>query len=325
MTFRPYHAVSVPKTVDLEEGFRHIEKPLTTAMLRNIPNRYTQASLLHEIEDEGFSGSFNFFYLPMDTHNRTNVGYAFINFKTPEDMSRFTKLFAGYNFKDHASQKIARVSPAHIQGFEENIRHFANRAVAHSRNSQYRPLVVHQGQQLDLTEAYDLLCKKGSAAAASPEPAEQHLDPAAAEFFPAMPASAFSIGAPDWMSALLPFINEQQWSMAMPMFVPSALTSASDLKDELADPESFTMAKKSFEDAVSKWIAEELHGGMALTSSVCETSSSTDGGSGVPSSSGTPRSPPGLSGYGRRHHVFHMDTDGDDNMGHESSMPGLDC
>ena len=53
-------------------------------MLRNIPNRYSQASLLEEIDLAGFKGSYDFFYLPMDTQNRTNVGYAFINFLTTE-------------------------------------------------------------------------------------------------------------------------------------------------------------------------------------------------------------------------------------------------
>lgn len=57
-------------------------------MLRNIPNRYSQASLLQEIDAAGYEGTYDFFYLPMDTQNRTNVGYAFINFLTPQDLER---------------------------------------------------------------------------------------------------------------------------------------------------------------------------------------------------------------------------------------------
>lgn len=126
-------------------------------MLRNIPNRYCQAQLLDEIDHAGFAGTYNFFYLPMDTHNRTNVGYAFINFYMPQSMAAFIKAFSGYRFKDHSSQKIAKVSPAHLQGFVENVRHFSNRAVTHSRNSQYRPVVVLNGQRLDLNEAVEKL------------------------------------------------------------------------------------------------------------------------------------------------------------------------
>lgn len=155
--FRPYHSVSVPKSVDLHELLDE-RKPKTTAMLRNIPNRYTQTTLLQVVDAAGFSEAYDFFYLPMDTQNRTNVGYCFINFTNPAGLQKFISTFAGYSFNDHSSSKIARVSPAHIQGFIENIRHFANRAVAQSRNSQYRPIVIHQGIHMDITEAYELLC-----------------------------------------------------------------------------------------------------------------------------------------------------------------------
>mmetsp|Transcript_27953 Transcript_27953/g.65039 ORF Transcript_27953/g.65039 Transcript_27953/m.65039 type:complete len:339 (+) Transcript_27953:102-1118(+) len=155
--FRPYHSVSVPKNADLLHQF-HADRPKTTVMLRNIPNRYSQANLLQEIDAAGFRGTYDFFYLPMDTQNRTNVGYAFINFLTSHDLDRFMTEFAGYLFQSHSSQKVARVSLAHIQGFIENIRHFSNRAVSQSRNSQYRPIVIHRGIRMDISEAYDLLC-----------------------------------------------------------------------------------------------------------------------------------------------------------------------
>ena len=35
--------------------------------------------------------------------------------------------------------QVARVSPAHVQGFYPNVQQFLDRAVTHSRNSQYRP------------------------------------------------------------------------------------------------------------------------------------------------------------------------------------------
>merc|ERR1719183_3446055 len=89
----------------------------------------------------------------MDTLNRSNVGYAFINFLSTPFLHRFTECFTGYMFQRYPSQKIATVVPAHIQGFEENVRHFSNRAVTQSRNSQYRPLVLLHGRQLDLGEA----------------------------------------------------------------------------------------------------------------------------------------------------------------------------
>ena len=37
-------------------------------MVRNIPNKYNQESLLLEI-DQNHSGRYDFFYLPVDFHN----------------------------------------------------------------------------------------------------------------------------------------------------------------------------------------------------------------------------------------------------------------
>jgi hypothetical protein len=119
-------------------------------MLRNIPNKYMQNALLEEINAAGFAETFDFFYLPMDQHNRANVGYAFINFVFHEDMARFVVMFTDYVFQKHPSQKIGRVSPAHIQGLVENLKHFSNRAVTWSKNSMYRPIVKYQGVQRDL-------------------------------------------------------------------------------------------------------------------------------------------------------------------------------
>jgi len=154
-TFRPYHALAVPRgphPLGAANTGGHSSKPITTAMLRNIPNKYTQNSLLEEIHEAGYADTYDFFYLPMDVHNRANVGYAFINFLKPEDMDKFTESFTDYVFQKHPSLKIARVSPAHIQGLVKNLRHFSNRAVTWSRNSQYRPIVRYQGVHRDLCE-----------------------------------------------------------------------------------------------------------------------------------------------------------------------------
>jgi hypothetical protein len=135
-------------------------------MLRNIPNRYTQASLIDELDGVGFSGRYDFFYLPMDVHNRTNVGYAFINFLTPDDAQRFYNIFKEYMFKRHSSKKIAGVSPAHVQGLLSNLEHFLNRAVTQSRDGQYRPIVFLDGQKCELQEALAILKPQASGDAA---------------------------------------------------------------------------------------------------------------------------------------------------------------
>jgi len=152
--FQPYHAQSVPKPENLEA---HANVPaaggVTTMMLRNIPNKYTQNTLLQEIDDLGFSGTYDFFYLPMDVHNRSNVGYAFINFLSPPDAERFRRIFSDHRFQRFQSRKISSVCTAHVQGLDANLRHFENRAVTHSRNDQYRPIVLKGNVRVDFEEA----------------------------------------------------------------------------------------------------------------------------------------------------------------------------
>ncbi|CAE8714520.1 unnamed protein product [Polarella glacialis] len=170
--FQPYHAQSVPKPQNLEANAFERQtsgesQPVTTMMLRNIPNKYTQNSLLQEINDLGFSGTFDFFYLPMDVHNRSNVGYAFINFLLPEDAERFRQAFSEHHFQRFQSRKISSVCTAHVQGLDENMRHFENRAVTHARNDQYRPVVLRNGARVDIEEAFNNT-KVGTKALPSP-------------------------------------------------------------------------------------------------------------------------------------------------------------
>eukprot|EP00913_Durusdinium_trenchii_P012922 g12134.t1 len=105
-----------------------------------------------EINDLGFAGTFDFFYLPMDVHNRSNVGYAFINFLRPDDAELFRQKFSDHQFQRFQSRKISSVCTAHVQGLHENLRHFQNRAVTHARNDQYRPVVFRNGCRVDIED-----------------------------------------------------------------------------------------------------------------------------------------------------------------------------
>ena len=66
----------------------------TTLMIKNIPNKYTQAMLLETL-NRNHSFSFDFLYLPIDFKNKCNVGYAFINFIDFRYIPNFYKEFDG--------------------------------------------------------------------------------------------------------------------------------------------------------------------------------------------------------------------------------------
>lgn len=143
---RPFVARSpsgakVPRSLDLAAEYNKKDVPKTTIMIRNIPNRYSQHKLVLELEDLGFSDTFDFVYMPMDKCTRGNLGYAFVNFLQPSSAEKCMECFQNYRFKRHRdmSNKVAAASIAHIQGLEANMNHYANSAVNSSRR---RPVVL---------------------------------------------------------------------------------------------------------------------------------------------------------------------------------------
>jgi hypothetical protein len=96
-----------------------------TAMLRNIPNKYSQAMLVEQLH-KGYKGDIDFLYLPVDFKNKCNVGYCFLNFRSPEACARFVSEFHGMESRiklpGFNSKKVCEVSPARVQGCEGNVR-----------------------------------------------------------------------------------------------------------------------------------------------------------------------------------------------------------
>lgn len=74
-------------------------------MIRNIPNKYTKEQMLETI-NRHFYNKFDFFYLPIDFYNDCNVGYAFINFLSLEDVAKFYQKFHGNKWGKFKSEKI---------------------------------------------------------------------------------------------------------------------------------------------------------------------------------------------------------------------------
>jgi RNA recognition motif-containing protein len=123
----------VPRNVNLAEAFALTAKevPITTLMIRNIPNRYTQNEVARELDSLGLEGLYDFLYVPIDKATKSNVGYAFVNFLKEDHAQTCFHIIDGYTFKKHrkARGKIASVAIAHLQGLEANLRHYENSAV----------------------------------------------------------------------------------------------------------------------------------------------------------------------------------------------------
>jgi hypothetical protein len=106
------------------------ERHATTAMIRNIPNRYTRSMLIERLNEDFFS-QYDFLYLPMDFKNKSNLGYAFINFRKPAECQRLKQKYDGVETKDcfplcKSTKPPCEVSVARIQGQKANVKNLQN-------------------------------------------------------------------------------------------------------------------------------------------------------------------------------------------------------
>mmetsp|Transcript_103302 Transcript_103302/g.220971 ORF Transcript_103302/g.220971 Transcript_103302/m.220971 type:complete len:459 (-) Transcript_103302:194-1570(-) len=118
---------------------------VTTVMMRNLPNKYTQIMLFEEMNNTGFEGSFDFLYLPIDPETSANRGYAFVNFMDSGNAWMFKLAFDGRRMNRFNSEKRVSVMPAALQGFEANHAHYSQARVNQGdRNA--RPLFLRDSK-----------------------------------------------------------------------------------------------------------------------------------------------------------------------------------
>lgn len=157
MTPTMYAPTIIPEDADMS-----LESNYTTVMLRNIPNKYTQSSLLEALDGNGFEGLYNFFYLPVDFKNGCNMGYAFINMVDHESATRFVSAFKGYQLPAK-STKVCDACWARVQGFKANIEHYRNSPVNDLPDPEYRPLMFQNGIEVPFPRPDANITKRSSA------------------------------------------------------------------------------------------------------------------------------------------------------------------
>merc|ERR1719387_1306944 len=99
---------------------------------------------MNDLKDTGFGGTYDFLYLPIDKGTSANVGYAFVNFVNPAIAAKCMQSFQGHRFTQHqrSSNKLARISVAHLQGLEKNLAHYEKAAVNVAPEKQRRPVII---------------------------------------------------------------------------------------------------------------------------------------------------------------------------------------
>merc|ERR1719188_1293595 len=116
---------------------------ITTVMVRNLPPSLKQQEFAADLDDSGFTDSYDFCYLPRDFSSGQCKGYAFVNFLEASCATRFRKAW-------HQSQRFGcthprlDVSPAHIQGYEANAALARCAHVSKVRNPNFRRVVLNK-------------------------------------------------------------------------------------------------------------------------------------------------------------------------------------
>jgi hypothetical protein len=127
---------------------------LTTMVMRNIPNNMSRDMLLSLIDAEGFKGSYDFVYLPLDFKAMVGLGYSFINFINSEEAVRFQEHFSGFCSWNLRSDKVCQVTWSEsLQGRDAHIERYRNSPVMHeSMADGCKPVVYKDGERTAFPE-----------------------------------------------------------------------------------------------------------------------------------------------------------------------------
>ncbi|OJA18245.1 hypothetical protein AZE42_05167 [Rhizopogon vesiculosus] len=113
----------------------------TTVMVKNIPNKMTDKELITYI-NKVCPRKIDFLYLRMDFQNGCNVGYAFVNFISVQDLLRFAKARLNEKWNIYSSEKVLQMSYANYQGKEALVEKFKNSCIMDERE-EWRPKIFY--------------------------------------------------------------------------------------------------------------------------------------------------------------------------------------
>jgi len=115
----------------------------TTIMLQNLPLVFKQSDLLVALDSCGWTGTYNYCYVPASFHDSTCRGYAFINFTKPESAACFLSAWQGCRrFCDSHHRKPLIAAIAGLQGLEALLAQPSMKKLRRVKNPAFRPFVA---------------------------------------------------------------------------------------------------------------------------------------------------------------------------------------
>lgn len=122
----------------------------TTLIMRKLPKTLSRDGLVALMNDEGFHGSYDLVYVPVDFATRTGLGYAFVNLVSPEIARSFLEAFDGFSRWESTSKKVCEVSwSCELQGLEAHVERYRDSPVLHeSVPDMFKPILLCDGVRI---------------------------------------------------------------------------------------------------------------------------------------------------------------------------------
>jgi hypothetical protein len=122
-------------------------------MVRNIPVRYTQDMLLKEWPND--TGMYDFVYLPICIDRKRNASFCFINFVDTESALKFHTAWHKQRLQHFSTRKPLDISPADVQGRDENLLQIVRNKTFRIRNVHFQPAIFDGADRVSMEAFMD--------------------------------------------------------------------------------------------------------------------------------------------------------------------------
>jgi len=122
----------------------------TTVMLRNLPAGFSRSMLLDLLDSQGFRGTYDFVYLPIDFSSGSSLGYAFINLVSPNEAAPFFQHFSSFSQWPVPSDSVCSMSWSEPhQGLAQYVERYRSSPVMHSSvPDEWKPIILQDGLRI---------------------------------------------------------------------------------------------------------------------------------------------------------------------------------
>jgi hypothetical protein len=140
------HAGKTTAAAQPKEAASESKDEVTSMMIRNIPYSLTQQKLIDALDATGFTGLYDFCYLPHKFSDHKNVGYAFVNFlnsKVAQDFQRVWHQDKGTVFNASDMRKALNITEAVLQGLQANMQKAKSKKMGRVKNTSFKRVLLN--------------------------------------------------------------------------------------------------------------------------------------------------------------------------------------